>query len=133
VERLEACLLHEALAELWEFVGGANRVVDAEKPWDLAKAATAGDEAAAARLRSVLGDLIEACRLVGLAAAPYMPAMSPRILAQIGFAFDYAADGNGGPPILDDLEWGARAGEPGRVAAPEPLFPRLEVETAAEA
>ena len=55
---------------LWEFVGGANKVVDAEQPWDLAKAAKAGDDAAAARLRGVLGDLIEACRLVGLAAAP---------------------------------------------------------------
>ena len=46
-ERLEGCLLHDALAELWEFVGGANKVVDAEKPWELAKAAKAGDEAAA--------------------------------------------------------------------------------------
>ena len=100
----------------------------AEKPWDLAKAAKDGDEAAAARLRSVLGDLIEACRLVGLAAAPIMPTIAPRVLAQLGYAFDYAADGNGGPPILDELTWGARAGESGRVSAPEPLFPRLEVE-----
>ena len=133
VERLESCLLHEALAELWEFVGGANRVVDAEKPWELAKASEQGDETADARLRSVLGDLIEACRLVGLASAAYMPALAPRVLAQLGFAFDYAADGNGGPPILDDLEWGARAGESGRVTAPEPLFPRLDVETAPRA
>ena len=27
--RLEGCLLHEALAALWEFVGGANKIVDA--------------------------------------------------------------------------------------------------------
>ena len=46
-EALDGCRLHEALGELWEFVGGANRVVDAEKPWDLAKAWKAGDEAAA--------------------------------------------------------------------------------------
>ena len=51
------------------------------------KAAKDGDEAAAARLRSVLGDLIEACRLVGLAAAPYMPTIAPRVLAQLGYAF----------------------------------------------
>ena len=31
---IEGCLLHDALAELWEFVGGANKVVDAEQPWD---------------------------------------------------------------------------------------------------
>jgi methionyl-tRNA synthetase len=132
-ERLEGCVLHDALANLWEFVGGANRVVDAEKPWELAKAAKDGDVAAAARLRSVLGDLIEACRLIGLAVAPYMPTIAPKVLAQLGYGFDYGEDGNGGPPILAELEWGARAGEPGRVGAPEPLFPRLESEAAVEA
>jgi methionyl-tRNA synthetase len=130
-ERLEGLLLHDALAELWEFVGGANKVVDAEKPWELAKAAKTGDEAAAARLRGVLGDLLEACRLLGLAVAPYMPGAASRILGQLGYAFEYGEDGDGGPPILDDLAWGARAGETGRVTAPEPLFPRLEVETEA--
>jgi len=132
-ERLEGYLLHDALAELWEFVGGANKVVDAEKPWELAKAAKEGDEAAAARLRGVLGDLLEACRLVGLAVAPYMPAAAPRILAQLGFEYPFGADGSGGPSIIDELAWGARAGEPGRVRAPEPLFPRLELEVEPEA
>jgi methionyl-tRNA synthetase len=129
-ERLEGCLLHEALAELWEFVGGANKVVDAEQPWVLARAAKAGDEAAAARLRGVLGDLVEACRLVGTAVAPFMPGAAPRVLAQLGYGYDWAADGNNGRPILDDLGWGARADEPGTLAVPEPLFPRLETEPA---
>ncbi|HET9436405.1 MAG TPA: methionine--tRNA ligase, partial [Candidatus Limnocylindrales bacterium] len=31
---LEDCLLHDAIAALWEFVGAANRLVDAEKPWE---------------------------------------------------------------------------------------------------
>ena len=31
---------------LWDYVGLANRTVDAEQPWSLAKAAKAGDEAA---------------------------------------------------------------------------------------
>ena len=106
-ERLEGSLLHDALAVLWEFVGSANKVVDAEKPWELAKAAKEGDEAAAARLRDVLGDLLEACRLLGLAVAPYMPSIAPRVLAQLGYAYDYGPDGNGGPPILDELVWGA--------------------------
>jgi methionyl-tRNA synthetase len=128
---LDRNLLHEALAELWEFVGAANRLVDAEKPWELAKAAKAGDDAAEERLRGVLGDLVEACRLLGLAAAPYLPATAPRVLAQLGYDYQYAADGNGGPPVLDELRWGAHAGEPGRLAAPEPLFPRLDVDAEA--
>jgi len=127
-ERLETCLLHDALAELWEFVGAANKVVDAEQPWALAKAAKAGDDEAAARLRGVLGDLLEACRVVGLAIAPYMPSIAPRVLAQLGYDYGYAADGNAGPPILDELVWGVHASVPGRVTVPEPLFPRLDVE-----
>jgi methionyl-tRNA synthetase len=128
-EKLDGCLLHDALAELWEFVGGANKTVDAEQPWALQKLAKGGDEAAATRLRDVLGDLVEACRLVGLAVAPFMPGASPRILDQLGHAYPYAADGNGGPPLRSLLEWGALAGEPGRVIdTPVPLFPRAEVE-----
>ena len=125
--------MHDALAALWEFVGAANRQVDLEKPWELAKAAKAGDDGAATRLRGVLGDLLEACRLVGLAVAPYMPGVAPRVLAQLGHAYPYDPDGHGGPSIVEELAWGAHAGESGRVAAAEPLFPRLEVETESEA
>jgi len=126
---LEGCLLHEALAALWGFVGAANRFVDAEQPWTLAKAVKAGDEAAATRLNGVLGDLVEACRLLGLAAAPFLPASAPRVMGQLGYAYPYAPDGNGGPPILAELGWGAHAADVGRLTAPEPLFPRLDVET----
>ena len=128
-DTLERCLLQEALAAMWEFVGAANRLVDLEKPWVLAKAAAGGDGTAGDRLRDVLGDLVEACRLVGLAAAPFIPNTAPRILAQLGFDYPYAADGNGGPPLLDELGWGAHAAESGRLTAAEPLFPRLDVES----
>ena len=130
VEQLESCELHDALAALWDFVGAANRFVDAEQPWTLAKAAKAGDESAAARLRATLGDLVEACRLLGLAAAPFLPATAPRVLGQVGHAYAYGPDGNDGPAILDELRWGAHAALAGTLAAPEPLFPRLDVESA---
>jgi methionyl-tRNA synthetase len=129
-EKIESCELHDALAALWDFVGAANRFVDAEQPWTLAKAAKAGDEEAGARLRATLGDLVEACRLLGLAAAPFLPATAPRVLAQLGHEYAYEDDGNGGPALADELRWGARAGTPGAIGAAEPLFPRLEVESA---
>ena len=125
--RIEACLLHEALGTLWEFVGAANRFVDAEKPWELAKAARGGDEAASERLRGILGDLLEACRLVGLAAAPVLPRAAPRIATQLGIPYPYGPDGNGGPPADELLRWG-RGPAGGSIGTPEPLFPRLEVE-----
>ena len=130
-EAIERCLLHDALAALWGFVGAANRLVDAEKPWELAKLVKAGDVDATTRLHDGLGDLLEACRLLGLAAAPFLPATAPRVMAQLGYEYPYAADGNGGPAILGLLEWGSGPAEGGRVNAPEPLFPRLESESEA--
>jgi methionyl-tRNA synthetase len=130
-QAIDDCLLHAALASLWSYVGIANKFVDAVKPWELAKAAKAGDAEAATRLRAVLGDLVEACRLIGLAVAPFLPATAPRVLAQLGYAWPYGPDGNGGPPLLDELRWGAHAGEAGTLTTAEPLFPRLETETEA--
>ena len=130
--KLNAILLHEALAALWDFVGEANRFVEAEQPWAIAKAARAGDATAPeaeARLAGVLGDLVEAVRLVSLAVAPFMPSVAPRALAQLGYGYQYGADGNGGPALLEQLRWGAAAEASGRLGAAEPLFPRLEVET----
>jgi methionyl-tRNA synthetase len=127
-DALERCLLHEAISSIWDFVGAANKLVDAEKPWVLNKASQAGDSAARERLAGALGDLVEACRLVAVAAAPFMPNTAPRVLAQLGFGFPYGPDGNGGPPVLGELTWGAHAREPGQLATPEPLFPRLDAE-----
>jgi methionyl-tRNA synthetase len=128
-QKLDARLLHDALAALWEFVGAANRFVDAEQPWVLAKAAKAGDTDAEERLRGVLGDLLEACRLVGFAAAPFLPAAAPRLAGQLGIEYPYGPDGNGGPPLGDLLRWGA-APPGGRIGTPAPLFPRVEIEPA---
>jgi len=126
---IEDCMLHDAVSLMIEtVVPEANRLVDAEKPWELAKAAKAGDADAEQRLRGVLGDLVEICRLVGLAVAPFMPSIAPRALAQLGHDYPYDDDGNGGPPILDELAWGRHAGTPGSVTPPQPLFPRLESE-----
>jgi methionyl-tRNA synthetase len=129
-DKLEGCLLHDALGALWDFVGAANRLVDAEQPWSLAKAMKNGDAEAGVRLRAVLGDLVEACRLISLAVAPFIPTASPRALTQLGYDYAYAADGNGGPALLDELRWGAHAAEAGRLATAEPLFPRIEMEAA---
>jgi methionyl-tRNA synthetase len=129
---IQGCLLHEALAAIWSFVGDANRFVDAEKPWELNKAAKAGDAAAAEQLRAVLGDLVEACRVIALAAAPFLPSTAPKVLAQLGFDWPYGPDGNGGPPLAEELRWGGHAAETGTLSSPEPLFPRLDIEPATD-
>lgn len=126
-ETLEACLLHEALEVLWGFVGEVNRYVDAQQPWTLAKAAKGGDGSASARLSEVLGDLLEACRVISFAAAPFMPGTAVRAAGQLGVEYAYGADGNGGPPLTELVAWGALP-PGGTIGATAPLFPRLEVD-----
>ena len=120
-------LLHDSLAALWAYIGEANRFVDSEKPWVLAKAAAEGDGPARERLDGALGDLVEACRLIGLAAAPFMPTSAPRLAAQLGHLYPYGIDGNGGPPLAELLTWGAVQGT-GSMGQAEPLFPRLDTD-----
>jgi len=127
--RIDAYLLHDALATLWDFVGEANRFVDREQPWALAKQTKADDAEAADRLRAVLGDLLEACRVTALAFAPFMPDAARRVHAQLGLDYAYAEDGKSGPPLVDLVAWGAGS-KSGRIGTPEILFPRVENETA---
>jgi methionyl-tRNA synthetase len=129
---VDACLLHEALAAIWDFVGAANRQVEADQPWTIARASKDGEEGAAERLHDVLGDLVEACRLIALAAAPFLPGAAPRVLEQLGFDYPYAADGNGGPPLIEQLRWGAWTTAGGRLGDAAPVFPRLDAEPDAD-
>ena len=128
-ERLDGFLLHDALAELWAYVGSANKVVDAEQPWVLAKAWKAGRRggggAAARRPRATWSR-----RAAWSAWPPRRSCRGPRrgCSPSSGTRTRMAPDGNGGPPILDELAWGAHAGESVAWHAPEPLFPRLDVE-----
>src|SRR5436309_1580265 len=85
---IEDCMLHDALGLVFgNFVSEANQYVDQERPWEIAKAWKAGDEEAGERLRGVLGDLIEACRVIALAGAPFMPSIAPKVLAQLGYEY----------------------------------------------
>jgi methionyl-tRNA synthetase len=129
VTAMDAFLLHDALSALWEFVGEANRFVDREQPWTLAKQAKAGDAEATDRLRGVLGDLLEACRVISLAAAPVIPSASARVQQQLGLEFPYGKSGEEGPALADAVAWGG-AKIVGKIGPPEILFPRVENETA---
>ena len=102
------------------------------QPWNLAKAAKAGDEAAAERLAAVLGDLVEACRL-----SRSRPRRSCRARRR-GCRRSWAtrtptATTATAARRCSTSCGGARTPAGGRLGAPEPLFPRLEAETEAEA
>lgn len=91
----------------------ANKYIDETSPWVLAK-----DEEQSARLGTVLYNLLETIRFIGVALEPFMPETSAKILDEIGAdKRDLASlEGFGG------LEAGKSVGEP------VPLFARIDAE-----
>jgi methionyl-tRNA synthetase len=75
--------VRSAATALWETVGEANRFVSATRPWELAKAARAGDAAASARLDAVLGPAVDACRTIATELSPFLPAAAARVSAAL--------------------------------------------------
>ena len=89
----------------------ANKYIDETAPWVLAK-----DESTKERLGTVLYNLLEAIRFIGVALAPFMPETSEKILDEIGAEkrnLDSLASFGG-------LEAGKSVGEP------VPLFARID-------
>jgi methionyl-tRNA synthetase len=73
---LDEQAFHRALTALWEVVGDANRYVDAQAPWALAKTDPA-------RRDTVLWVLAETIRRVTLLVQPFMPDSAAKILDQL--------------------------------------------------
>lgn len=105
-----------ALETVWQGVRRLNQYVGAEAPWQIAK-----DETRAAELDGVLYNLVDGLTGLAIALAPFLPDAAPKILAALRQP--------------DDLSWerirnGVAAPVDG-IAAAEPLFPRIELPTAA--
>ena len=90
-EALAVFDLRAATAALWEVVAEANRFVSATQPWELARAARAGDRHAAERLGRILGSLLDACRAITAELRPFLPAAADRIAT----ALDELDEGQG--------------------------------------
>ncbi|MBQ9530767.1 MAG: methionine--tRNA ligase [Eubacterium sp.] len=89
----------------------SNKYIDETMPWALAK-----DEAKQARLGTVLYNLLEAIRFIGVLLSPYMPETSEKIFAQLGSDInDYSSLSSFGA---------LKAGE--SVNDPQPLFNRID-------
>jgi methionyl-tRNA synthetase len=106
---------NKALQAIWELVSAANKYIDDTAPWALAK-----KEEDRPRLGTVIYNLLEAVRLIGLLVGPFMPETAGRI-----------ADILGGDPR--DLTLTSRDGWGGLTAGTQvekaaPLFPRIEAE-----
>ena len=103
----------EALESIWALIGACNKYIDVTAPWILAK-----DEAKKDRLATVMYNLAESLRIVGIFLQPYLPNTAPKLFEQLGVSGEltaYEARGFGKLP----------AGT--RVHRGEALFPRIDV------
>lgn len=115
-QEMDRFAFHRALRETWTLVDFANRYVEQNAPWDLAK-----DPRNRARLDTVLYHLAETLRILAIYLSPFMPMTAQRMAAEIGSTvqLDHALK-------PQDYQWGKL--KPGRpVQKGKPLFPRMEL------
>ena len=109
---------HNALSETFKLIQRANKYIDENAPWALAK----DMEANGARLAHVLYNLLEATRICGILLTPFMPESMEKLFAQIGVGAETRTWESA------DL-WGELP-ETAAVVKGENLFPRLDLDKA---
>ena len=109
---------HEALSEVFRVIQRANKYIDENAPWALAK----DMEQNGARLAAVLYNLLEATRICGILLTPFMPASMDKLFAQIGAAADVQT-------WQSAAQWGSLPAAV-TVTKGENLFPRIDMESA---
>ena len=114
-QHMDEVAFHRALTATWELVNACNKYIDESAPWSLAK-----NEKDKPRLGTVLYHALESLRLIALLLAPFMPATSETMWAQLGLE-DYLWKQN----FDESGKWGGL--KPGRkIVKPAPLFPRID-------
>ncbi|HEY8345704.1 MAG TPA: methionine--tRNA ligase [Symbiobacteriaceae bacterium] len=112
-----------AVAVIWKLVGRANKYIDEQAPWALAK-----DPAKADKLATVLYNLAEALRLIAVLLTPVLIHTPERIWEQLGLD----PQGVRTEPWETAVTWGRL--QPGvTIRRGAPLFPRIEVRKEKEA
>lgn len=79
VELMDKLQFSNSLEALWALVKRSNKYIDENTPWLLAK-----KEEGKGRLATVLYNLCEALRFIGVMLSPYMPRTPMRIFSQLG-------------------------------------------------
>ena len=111
---------HKALDEVFKVIQRANKYIDENAPWALAK----DMEQSGARLAHVLYNLLETTRICGVLLTPFMPESMDKLFAQIGACEGCRTWDSAGV-------WGSLS-DHATVSKGENLFPRVDAEKALE-
>ena len=114
-QAMEQYAPHKALEEIFKVIQRANKYIDENAPWILAK-----DPQDRPRLASVLYHLLEATRICGILLTPFMPESMDKLFTQIGAGPDCRTWESAGI-------W-ATLPEDTAVVKGENLFPRIDAE-----
>jgi len=118
-DHMQSFAFNKALQEVWAVIGLANKYIVTSEPWVLAK-----DSAQESRLNTVLYNLVETLRLIGLVLSPVMPETSSKMAAALGLSEKEISDQN----LIDHGHWGLiRPGD--KIQLGDSLFPRLDKKT----
>lgn len=114
-ESMNAFHINEAIGEIFKLVRLCNKYIDLTAPWLLAK-----DEANKARLGTVLYNLAECLRIIGVALQPFLTRTSPKIFAQLGITDEALMS-------FDSIHTFGLLPVGQKVVKGEALFPRIDV------
>lgn len=115
-EEIEELRYTRALEEIWQFVRRANKYIDQTEPWILAR-----EEENRERLGTVLYNLLESLRMIGILLKSFLVDTPGEIGKQLGIQAE-VKNAN-----WDDLAWGGLPA--GRtVEKGDPIFPRIDLE-----
>ena len=116
---MENFRFQKALEDIFTVIDRANKFIDENTPWTLAK-----DEANRARLATVMYDLLETIRICAVLLTPFMPDTAEKIFERIG--------ANDECKTWDSAEkWGVLPAD-STVIKGDALFPRIDAEKAIE-
>ena len=139
--QMEKYAFQNALSEVFNVISRANKYIDENAPWVLAR-----DEANKPRLARVLYNLLETIRICGALLLPFMPATSAEIMKRIGAdRYDWdslnqygllpsTATVTDGPNLFPrvDMDKALTELEEAEAAARKAALPALEIEPYAE-
>jgi len=112
-KRIESLDFSGALSEIWALVNMANKYIEDDAPWTLAK------QGKMDRIGTFLYNLVEILRIVAILVYPFIPRSAQNMWSQLGYEGKVEED-----PFAQTQWAQIKPGQ--KIKKGKPLFPRVE-------